>query len=485
MQGVVLEHVSGRPLARTMVQLQPVAKGGSVPQTISQRSQNGGQFTFEHVPNGLYLIVATRNNYFPAAYGQRRPSGQGTPVEVTEDSTIFAELHMRHKGAVTGRVLDENGVGISDAPVVAYRARLPIRLAGSAISDDRGVYRIHRLEPGKYWIRSGAFVLEDGTGVLPTFGPESLESREARIHVVTLDADSMDADVRPEQGRLFRVTGVLQCPTDGIPVTVTISSETMRRSVQSACGGGFTFEGIAPAICEVFATKQGGLEAGFIDLPVYRDEVANMVLTPPGRVTLDVVRPGSNTSTDIPVTVTARRADLYSSDAERVLQVSDSKLTLAPGHWEMSATVGPGQYVESIGNGFAAYRRNRTEQPSDWFDVYIDAGRPARIRITVSEKAAQIDGNVMSDRKGVAGAPVFLWPLGEQARKSLRGWKQVLTDADGHYQLDGLPPGDYRLLSTFDISEVDEEVLDEAQAITVKVEASQKSSLDLAVWVAP
>ena len=61
----------------------------------------------------------------------------------------------------------------------------------------------------------------------------------------------------------------------------------------------------------------------------------------------------------------------------------------------------------------------------------------------------------------------------------------MLTDADGHYQLDGLPPGDYRLLSTFDISEVDEEVLDEAQAITVKVEASQKSSLDLAVWVAP
>ena len=63
-------------------------------------------------------------------------------------------------------------------------------------------------------------------------------------------------------------------------------------------------------------------------------------------------------------------------------------------------------------NGFAAYRRNRTEQPSDWFDVYIDAGRPARIRITVSEKAAQISGNVMSDRKGVAGAPVFLSPAG-------------------------------------------------------------------------
>ena len=235
----------------------------------------------------------------------------------------------------------------------------------------------------------------------------------------------------------------------------------------------------------MFAIKQGGLESGFIDLPVYRDEVANMVLTPPGRVSLEVVRPGSYTPSDIPVTVTARRSDLYSADVERVLQVSDSKLTLAPGHWEMSATAGPGQYVESIGNGFAVYRRNRTEQPSDWFDVYLDAGRPSRIRITVSDKAAQIEGNVMGDGKGVAGAPVFLWPLADKARRSLRGWKQVLTDADGHYKFDGLPPGDYRLLSTFDISEVDEEVLDEAQAVTVKVEVSQKSSLDLAVWAAP
>ncbi len=480
-----MEHVSGRPLARTMVQLQPVAKAGSVPQTFSLRSQSGGQFTFEHVPNGLYLIVATRANYFPAAYGQRRPNGHGTPIEVTEDSTIFAELHMRHKGAVTGRVLDENGVGLTDAPVLAYRARLPVRLAGSAISDDRGIYRIHGLEPGKYWIRSGAFALEDGTGLLPTFGPESLELREARIHVVTLDADTPDADVRPEQGRLFRVTGSLQCPTDGTPVTVTLSSETMRRSVQSACGGGFTFEGVAPAVCEVFAIKQGGAESGFIDLPVYRDEVANMVLVPPGRVSLEVVRPGASGSADIPVTVTARRTDLYSADKEIVLSLSDSKLTLAPGHWEMSATAGPGQYVESIVNGFGQYRRSRTEQPSDWFDVYIDAGRPARIRITVSDKAAQITGSVVGDGKGVPGAPVFLWPVGDQARKSLRGWKQMLTDADGNFKFDSLPPGDYRLLSTFDITELDEDVLDEAQAPTVKVDASQKSTLELAVWVAP
>ena len=65
------------------------------------------------------------------------------------------------------------------------------------------------------------------------------------------------------------------------------------------------------------------------------------------------------------------------------------------------------------------------------------------------------------------------------------GMEQMLTDADGNFKFDSLPPGDYRLLSTFDITELDEEVLDEAQAATVKVDASQKSTLELAVWVAP
>ena len=35
---------------------------------------------------------------------------------------------MRHKGALTGRVLDENGVGTPGVPVVAYRARSPYEL---------------------------------------------------------------------------------------------------------------------------------------------------------------------------------------------------------------------------------------------------------------------------------------------------------------------------------------------------------------------
>jgi hypothetical protein len=89
---------------------------------------------------------------------------------------------------------------------VAYRARLPLRTAGSSTSDDRGVFRIGGLEPGKYWVRSGAHTLEDRTGWLPTFAPQESEIRNARLFRVTVDADTTDADVNPQSGALFSLS---------------------------------------------------------------------------------------------------------------------------------------------------------------------------------------------------------------------------------------------------------------------------------------
>lgn len=210
--GTVLEQQSGRPLARTVVRLQPISKPGNETRSFQTRAESSGAFTFPGVPDGLYLILATREYYFPAAFGQKRPSGQGTPVEVTADSKVFAELRMRRMGVITGRVLDENDIGMPDIPVIAYRARFPLRSVGRGTSDDRGVYRIFNLEPGKYWVRTVSHTLDDGSGLLPTFGPETMETREARLHEVRVDEETAYADVRPAPGRLFHLGGVIACP---------------------------------------------------------------------------------------------------------------------------------------------------------------------------------------------------------------------------------------------------------------------------------
>jgi protocatechuate 3,4-dioxygenase beta subunit len=482
-QGIILESYSGLPLARTAVRLQAVAGSGGV--FLQTRANRTGGFLFADVAPGIYLVIATREGYFPAAFGQRRPDGQGTPVEITKDSNLVAEIRMRRKGAITGRVLDENRVGMPGVPVVAYSARLPLRAAGRAIADDRGVYRIPFLDPGKYWVRSAAHILDDGSGLLPTFGRESHESRQAILHQARIDAETPDADVRPFPGNLFSLSGIVSCP--GGDATITLSSETGRKYTQAACGTSYQFQGLAPGDYEVFGTTSGGL-AGFMEVSLSRNTNSGTItLGTAPRVDVEAGPPGGVRARDrvsMPVKLIGRRQDLSDIEELRELTLPDQ---LQPGNWEMTARVGPNQYVESIVNpGAGVRRRERPDKSTDAFDVFIDARGYTRLRVIVSDQAAHITGVVITrDKNPVPGAPVFLWPVTPEARRSLGGVKQTLSDINGGYRFDGLPPGDYRLLATFDATFIDEELIEAAQAMAIRTEPSKTLVIELPLWIAP
>jgi hypothetical protein len=481
-QGAVVEHASGRPMARTRVRLQPVPKAGVDIKPLIVRAGISGHFIFPAVPEGLYLLTAIRDHYFPASYGQRLPYGQGTPIQVTTGSDLFAELRMRRMGAITGRVLDENGIGLPDVNVVAYRTRLPLRIAGSALSDDRGVYRIHGLDPGKYWVRTGALTLDDGSGFLPTFAPEAMESHEARIYPVVVDAEMSDADLRPVPGALLHLTVSPQCQPMGAPVMVAVSSETGRRGGNTFCGAAYRFDGLAPAGYEVYAETLDGTEFGFTEMLLNHDELATVVMVPPPRV--NIVFEGLNGVTDArpDVTLTVRRQDLAGTGPER--EIKPPQTTLQPGHWEIRARTGPGEYVESIANTYGGPRRSiRRERPTDSFDVFIETRLQASIKVVFSSTAGTIAGNVRTAGKPEPGIPVFLWPVAEQARRSLGGQLRIISDVNGAFRFDSLPPGDYRLLATFDLNEADEESMEMARAGTVHVEASQTTNVGVAPWL--
>jgi|SRR5579883_23565 protocatechuate 3,4-dioxygenase beta subunit len=474
-RGVTMEHVSGLPLARSVVRLIPVPNSSG--KAMTQRTGSAGVFAFAGVPDGIYILAATREGYFQAAYGQRRPDGQGLPIEVNSDTDLFVDLRLFHKGALTGRVLDENGVGMENIPVIAYRARLPLRSEGRGVTDDRGVYRIHGLMPGKYWVRSAPATLEDGSGRLPTFGREAPETKDAFQHRVRLDEDTSFADVRPFTGNLFHLRGRVDCV--GGAVQITLSSETMHRTIQGACGAPYDFEGLSPGLYQVLAANES--IGGFIEIAVANTTDAAIVpaLDLP-HVDFPTTRRGAGPA-NIPVTIFARRVDL--SEAGKLEELRTRNLL--PGHWEMTAAVGPDQYVEMIENEFTARRGLGQPKPADAFDVFIETGRPARVRVTISDKAGHLDGSVKQETKSVAGAPVFLWPESDAARRSLGGFRETLADVNGKFRFDGLPPGNYRLLATFDMSEVDEEAIEEGHAITVTVQASQTNSVEVPLWVAP
>ena len=471
-------------MARTRVRLAPVPSPGSVPKPITVRTALSGHFIFTGVPDGLYLITAIRDHYFPASYGQRLPHGQGTPLQVTADADIFAELRMHRMGAVTGRVLDENGIGLSDVNVVAYRTRLPLRIAASAVSDDRGVYRIHGLDPGKYWVRTGPLTLDDGSTFVPTFAPESIESRDARAFVVAVDGETPDADLRIIPGRLANLTITLQCQPMGMMAIASVASETGRSSANISCGDSHRFDGLAPGPYEISAQTQDNTQFGFTELMVNHDQYASVLMAPPPRMNIVFEGVAGTAGTNPSITLLARQQSLAETGPER--EIKPPQTTLAPGHWEIRARTQPGVYVDAITDPYSGIRRPfRIERPSDRFDIFVESRFQASIRVRFSDKAAAITGAVQTDGKPVAGVPVFLWPVAEQARRSLGGAVQTLSDVNGQFDFESLPPGDYRLLATFDLNEVDQESMDLAQAATIHVEPSQQLQIALKPWIGP
>ena len=61
-QGIVLEHASGRPLTRSMVRLDPVPQStGEKGHPLIMRVGLSGNFVFPTVEPGVYLLTATHS----------------------------------------------------------------------------------------------------------------------------------------------------------------------------------------------------------------------------------------------------------------------------------------------------------------------------------------------------------------------------------------------------------------------------------------
>jgi hypothetical protein len=127
-----------------------------------------GKFSFTNLKEGKYRLVSVSigGAYQPAEYGQRDPQGRGfnfplTPGQAFKD----AKLEMAPTGAITGRVTDENGQPIGHARVSVLAPRVEngrryLTTVGTVHSDDRGIYRLFWLAPGRYYV---AARLEDLT----------------------------------------------------------------------------------------------------------------------------------------------------------------------------------------------------------------------------------------------------------------------------------------------------------------------------------
>lgn len=431
------------------------------------RADSLGGFTFDALPAGAYLVRATRRGFMPVEYGQKRWNSAGLPVKVETETSAFLSIRLLRFSAINGALVDDSGVGVAGAEVSAYRKSEPPELVAEAVTDDRGIFRLHGLTPGGYLVRSAGARDEDGS-YLPTFANETVSVAEARTIDLLPEHDASGIEMRSLPGRVFRLAVGVEPVPDGGEVTITVASTMWRKTVK---GTGAVFGALVAGDYEVYA-QQGKTLGAYQRVSVARDAEISLVL-PQTPIALAVAGSAEMQSGEMRV----RRKDLAGSGAVTVVPLKNGNASLPRGVWEVMYIPPTGFYVSNV-----SPRMNRGETRADgWNEVAPIAGMPLA-RFTVAPGGSALHGIVRAT-DSAAGAPVFLEPYDPVTRKRVGDVRTVYTDMEGKYRFEGVGPGTFRLLSTFEYASPDIATMDLARAVEVKVDARMDVSRDLELYV--
>jgi protocatechuate 3,4-dioxygenase beta subunit len=170
--GHVLDAVTRTPIAGAIVS---ASIAGVVNATGT--TDRTGWFVMPDAPVGIVALAARKTNYAGGGYRQRSIRDSSEPLTIEAGATVSGvDLLLWKDAVVTGTVVDDRGeplTGVQVFGIGVNDVEPRFNQSDVAITDDRGVYRLSGLRPGRYVIalpsasRRGAIE----TGVPTVFYP--------------------------------------------------------------------------------------------------------------------------------------------------------------------------------------------------------------------------------------------------------------------------------------------------------------------------
>jgi len=188
-QGTVTDSVTGLPVPRAHVSLQGTS--GGKPARYGATSGADGKFAFTGLTPGNYMAQADRVGFVRSPGVSPRDR---TMVDVKADENKTGiEIKLTPTGAIIGRVVDSDGEPVEDASVSAQSGRG----GGSGTTDEKGLFRIGGLAPGKYSVRaSGRGDMFGGKPEIRTDGTTEVHNASTYYPGVTTQKEAAKVDVR-------------------------------------------------------------------------------------------------------------------------------------------------------------------------------------------------------------------------------------------------------------------------------------------------
>ncbi|MBS1790456.1 MAG: carboxypeptidase regulatory-like domain-containing protein [Acidobacteria bacterium] len=223
--------LNGSPMRNVVVSLQVQNQPGSQ-HPARAKTDGDGRFRFTDVAAGQYLIsTQTPGFYFTSDSTQNGLPGR--VLNVANGETIEnIELRLKRGAVITGQVIDENNQPIAEIPVQLSRVGDQLRLPQNMLNfeanktDDRGIYRLYGLPPGKYQVSVGIalkesyFSVRTRTFIEQTFHPDTTDQTKAKVIELEEGQEASNVDIRI--GNLksaYEISGRVVDSQTGQPVT--------------------------------------------------------------------------------------------------------------------------------------------------------------------------------------------------------------------------------------------------------------------------
>jgi len=475
-----------------------------------------GRFALRNLPAGEYRLTVSKTGFITLEYGQQRPFETASTITLGEGQSATGNVALLRGGAIFGRVLDEFGDPSVGTRVQVLRNRaesggrrlLPVGMVDQ--TDDTGAFRIYGLPPGEYYVAASTGLIDAIKRDPPVYYPGTMSFAEAQPITLGAGAEASADFQIGEVARAATVSGVVLtssgAPAPGAMVNLLSNTVSATPGAQGIAmlhadagpDGTFSIQNVPPGPYTITAQLQmEPFDAGSI--AAARDATRGAGGPPPPEVPVSGTFSVSNaalreqmlnrlpetasmqlavTSEGVSgVTLSTRRGGRVNGrivadtgvarQLPRGLQVALQ--SSGPGNMQMQMNGGTDTDFQLAGMSGPS-RVEVKGVPDDWMvkavlldgedvtDAPFDlSGRTGTLRVVMTDRVTSLSGTVQSDRNRRDHNVIAFPDDPTKWASPSRFVRTIRADADGRFQIRGLPPGERYFVAALDYLEAGEE----------------------------
>jgi protocatechuate 3,4-dioxygenase beta subunit len=487
--GKVIDAITGQPLARASVSVNPPNSPNTPNPPDSGRleiTDDEGVFAFTGLPPGKYVLSARHRGYVAQMYQQHEFFTTAIIVGpgLQSENLIFG---LRPAASISGVVDDESGDPVRHASVLLYRQlfnggrRRTVQMGG-ADTNDEGYYHFGHLDPGTYFVAVSAqpwyaqhartvhvFTkssddpvtreilqpIAEQNQALDVVYPIAFYSNAGDLQGATPislhSGDTAIADFRmrpvPSMHFLVRTPAPDSEQNMGVSVTQTVTESStiwVPAQVNPVAPGLIEVTGVPQGRFNLVLNSQRGSTATRRSQSVQIENDSDVDVT---RTSSSVVVSGVLRIEDgSPVPQPARVRLVISANGG----IFDTAVS-ATGEFSFKDNpVEPGNYEIVIIEPQALFIRNLTSEnaKTSGRSFQIATAQDVSLRIHASKGNGRVTGVALQKDKPASGVMIVLAPLDSKSNPAL--FRRDQSDSDGSFVLNVVVPGRYTLMAIED-----------------------------------